>query len=149
MRLSIDSNILIYAYDRTAGRRHSEATRLMARAALGDCIVTLQCLAEFVHVTSRKRKLSLAEAASVVSNLRLTFAVVAASVDALEAAIAATRSHRLSFWDAMLWATVRRAGCELLLTEDMQDGRRLGGVTFVNPFDPRNHALLERALPSI
>lgn len=34
----------------------------------------------------------------------------------------------------MLWATARRAGCRLLLSEDLQDGRFLGGVLFRNPF---------------
>jgi predicted nucleic acid-binding protein len=46
-----------------------------------------------------------------------------------------------------VWATVQQAGCELLLTEDFQDGSKLGWVTFVNPIAPANQALLERELP--
>jgi predicted nucleic acid-binding protein len=46
----------------------------------------------------------------------------------------AVEEHRLSFWDAMLWATARQIGCAAILSEDMQDGRRLGGVAFINPF---------------
>ena len=34
----------------------------------------------------------------------------------------------------MLWATARQSGCSAVLTEDMQHGRRLGGVAFLNPF---------------
>ena len=49
-------------------------------------------------------------------------------------------SHRISFWDAMLWATARRAGCGAILTEDFQDGRLLGGVRFINPFVDENEA---------
>jgi predicted nucleic acid-binding protein len=46
----------------------------------------------------------------------------------------------------MLWATARRAGCRLIVTEDFQDGRELGGVRFVNPFGDALPAPLEAAL---
>jgi predicted nucleic acid-binding protein len=35
-----------------------------------------------------------------------------------------------------------------LLTEDLQDGRRLGSLTIVNPFSPDNAALMQRILPA-
>ena len=34
----------------------------------------------------------------------------------------------------MLWATARQAGCSAFVSEDMQDGRRLGGIEIINPF---------------
>jgi hypothetical protein len=40
-----------------------------------------------------------------------------------------------------------RAGLQYLLSEDMQDGRRFGGLTIVNPFRPENAALVDRILP--
>lgn len=45
-----------------------------------------------------------------------------------------TRNIIFNFEDAVLWATARRVGCTTLLTEDLQDGRTLDGVTFRNPF---------------
>ena len=48
--------------------------------------------------------------------------------------MAAVNEQKLSFRDAMLWATARQAGCSVIVSEDMQQGRRLGGVEFVNPF---------------
>ena len=62
---------------------------------------------------------------------------------------AATMTHRLAFWDAMLWATPSVSGCSLLLTEDGHDGRKLDGVTFVNPFAAHNRTLIDRALPPL
>ena len=47
----------------------------------------------------------------------------------------------------MLWATADRIGVRYLLTEDFQDGRVLGGVTFVDPFKPDNERLLAEILP--
>ena len=52
----------------------------------------------------------------------------------LRQAIAAVEEHSVSLWDAMLWATARDAGVTVLLSEDFQDGRELGGVRFRNPF---------------
>jgi predicted nucleic acid-binding protein len=57
--------------------------------------------------------------------------------------------HRLSFWDAMLWATAKRAGCRVLFTEDLQDGRRLEGVLFVDPFASENQKLVDLAPPEL
>ena len=65
-----------------------------------------------------------------------------ALVDAMDA----VAEHRLSFWDAMLWATARQSGCSAILTEDMQDGRRLSGVEFINPFTVDAAARLEPLL---
>ena len=48
--------------------------------------------------------------------------------------MAAVNEQKLSFRDAMLWAMARQAGCYVIVSEDMQHGRRLGGVEFVNPF---------------
>jgi len=41
----------------------------------------------------------------------------------------------LSFWDAMIWATVKEAGGKQLISEDFQNGIELEGVTFINPFE--------------
>ena len=52
----------------------------------------------------------------------------------------------MAFWDAMLWATARRAGVGVLVSEDFQDGQTIEGVRIVNPFTARNAAVIERAL---
>jgi predicted nucleic acid-binding protein len=56
----------------------------------------------------------------------------------LSAALGAVKTHRLAFWDAMLWAAAQRAGVRYLLSEDLQDGFELDSVKFVNPFEPAN-----------
>jgi predicted nucleic acid-binding protein len=47
------------------------------------------------------------------------------------AILEAVRTHRLAFWDAILWAWVQRAGVQHLLTEDFQDGLNLGASDFL------------------
>ena len=133
-RFSLDTNILVYAVDRDAGERHRRARELMGRAARRDCVLTVQALAEFFHATTRKNLLDPARASAFVRDWLDVFHVTSADDTALTDAMDAVEEHRLSFWDAMLWATARRIGCSAIVSEDMRDGRRLSGVEFVNPF---------------
>ena len=135
-RSSLDTNILVYAVDRDGGERHWLSVELVGRAARRDCVLTVQALAEFFHATTRKGLLEPSEAGRFVRDWLEVFEVASADGAALAEAMAAVDEHRFSFWDAMLWATARRAGCSVLVSEDMQHGRRLGGVEFVNPFAP-------------
>lgn len=147
-RFSLDTNILVYAVDRDAGDRHARSKELVGRAARRDCVLTVQALAEFFHATTRKSRLTPAEARAYVRDWLDVFQVTAADDAALADAMDAVEEHRLSFWDAMLWAAARQAGCAAILSEDMQDGRRLSGVEFINPFAAdaaaRLAALLDR-----
>ena len=145
-RFSLDTNILVYAVDLDAGERHDRARALVGRAARGDCVLTVQALAEFFHATTRKNLLPLTRASAFVRAWRDVFQVVSADATALVDAMDAVEEHRLSFWDAMLWATARHSGCSTILSEDMQDGRRLGGVEFINPFGTDSTVRLEALL---
>ena len=49
------------------------------------------------------------------------------------------QAHRLSYWEAQLWATARLNQIEIVLTEDFEHGRTLDGVRFLNPFAPGFH----------
>ena len=146
MRVTFDSTILVYAVDADAGEKHSVSVDLIGRAADGDCVFTLQSLAEFFYVATRKASLDAAPAAAFVDDWRAVFPVFAADEGTLVGAMEAVDRHGLSFWDAMIWAAARRADCRVLMSEDFQDGRTLEGVTFVNPFAPENAALVDSAL---
>ena len=133
-RFSLDTNILVYAVDRDAGTKHERSREILGRAAQRDCVLLVQALAEFFHATTRKHLLEPARASAFVRDWLAVFPVTSAAAPALVHAIDAVAEHRLSFWDALLWATARQSGCSAILSEDMQDGRRLGGVEFINPF---------------
>ena len=142
-RFSLDTNILIYAIDRDAGERHKRAKEIVARAALHDCVLTVQALAEFFHATTRKNLLAPSHAGTFVRDWIDVFRVVSATDTAFLNAIEGVEEHRLAFWDALLWATARQSGCSALISEDMQDGRRLGGVEIINPFADDSEARLD------
>ena len=146
---SLDANVLIYASGAVADDpRHLRAQDVLFRGfRSGATLLTLQALGEFSNVAMRRYKLPGSQTRALVDSWRAALPVHPAAESDLADALDAASRHRLQFWDAMLWATARRMGVRCLLTEDMQDGRELGGVTFVNPFDPANDALIDRILP--
>jgi predicted nucleic acid-binding protein len=60
--------------------------------------------------------------------------VVQVDVPLILAASPLEARHTLSFWDALIVEAARRSGATRLLTEDLQSGRRIGGVQIENPF---------------
>lgn len=147
MRFTFDTNILVYSADVESGIKHETAEKLLHRAAKRDCFFILQCLGEFYFAVTRKGVTSLDRAETFVGTWKTIFPVFAANEDCLANAMFAVREHRLSFWDAMIWATAREAGGQVVFSEDFQDGQTLDGVTFINPFLERNATLLAAVLP--
>lgn len=132
----IDTNVLIYAHDRTDARKH-----LAAKAALEALwmdrtgALSTQVLQEFYAVATRKLASPLPrhEAREVVS------AYSAWQVVAIEPALIVAASHleeaqQVSFWDALIIEAARVAGADRLLTEDLQHDRVIEGVRIENPF---------------
>jgi predicted nucleic acid-binding protein len=148
VRVTFDTNILIYSWDIDAGYRHDVAVDLMDRSLGRDCVLTLQSLGEAFRTLTGRFKLPPAYARVRVERWRNAFPVVAADEACLFDAMNTVADHGLSFWDAMILATARRAGCRLLISEDGQDSQTLGGVTIVNPFAPVPSPLIEQAFGS-
>ena len=146
-RLTLDTNILVYAIDRDAGDRHRTALDLVRRLRGRNCVLTLQSLAElFRTLTGGKMRVAPAQAAALVQGWRDVVPVVVADETCLTDAMDAVTHHGWSFWDAMIWATAKRHGCRFLLSEDGQAGRTLGGVTILNPFSTDGRLLLDDLL---
>ena len=135
-RFTIDANVLIYAAVADDLARHRIAHALMKRAIGCDCVLIVQALAEFFAASTRKAKLPTKRASSLIESWLKLFPCHGATSDTLRRALQTRAAHRFSFWDAMLWAVAREAGCRYLLSENFQAGRTLEGVTFVDPFAP-------------
>ncbi|MFQ5954532.1 MAG: PIN domain-containing protein [Kiloniellales bacterium] len=133
-RVTIDTNILVYTLDRAEGEKRIGALQVVEKAVTWDCVMILQVLNEFFSVMTGKGRMAAPAVAQLVEEWLRVFPVQAAGPGTLRDAMVAVQEHRLPFWDAMLWATAREAGCTLLLSENFQHGQVLGGVRFHNPF---------------
>lgn len=134
-RLTLDTNILIYAIDRDSKKKHERAISLIDQAINLDCVLTLQALCEFYSAATRKKYANHDEVSSFIKEIMVVFPVVVSSNKTLPIALKAIEEHGLSFWDSLLWATAKENGCSLIITEDFQDNFLLGGVKMKNPFD--------------
>ena len=132
----VDTNILVYAEDRSAKGKHEVARDLLMD--LWDDrsgVVSVQVLQEFYVTVTRKLKkpLSSAKAQEIVSEY-LTWTVVANTGKLLTDAIELQQKAKLSFWDSLVVQAAIDAGCPALYSEDLSDGQRFGPVIIVNPF---------------
>jgi predicted nucleic acid-binding protein len=144
--ISFDTNVLVYATATATAsdERVSRARDLLARAMQAtNAVFLLQSLAEFSSVAVRKAGIPVENVARIVKAWCAVLPIQSADESDLVLALDAVRSHRLAFWDAMLWASAQRAGVRQILTEDFQDGFALGDVTFINPFKPENDPLID------
>ncbi|SNB76636.1 Predicted nucleic acid-binding protein, contains PIN domain [Arboricoccus pini] len=135
-RFTLDTNILVYSIDRTAGLRHEQAVCIVEAAITQDCHLTLQVVSEFCAAATRKCGMSVDEAAAQAEDWLELFPCLLASDDTVRRALGCVRGGPASYWDALLVATAGEGGCTTILTEDLTDGTRLEGVRIVNPFGP-------------
>ena len=130
----LDTNILLYADDGEAGRRHDLSVTIIEEAmSSGRGVISTQVLQEyFVNAT---RKLGI-DADEVRINVELysRMKVVQIRLEDILAAIDLHRLHQLSLWDALVVSCAAASGCRRVLTEDLKHGLVLAGVRIENPF---------------
>jgi predicted nucleic acid-binding protein len=98
-------------------------------------VVSAQVLGEFYWIVTRRLSsaLSVAEAASAVDRLS-RLSVVPLDRDMVLRAIALSESADIQYWDALIVQAAAAGGCRRLLTEDLNHGQVIDGVTVENPF---------------
>jgi predicted nucleic acid-binding protein len=138
-RFFVDANILIYAHDLAEPVKQGAAAALLDRLAARDAgLLSTQVLAEFFSVVTRKlpRSLTLEEAGGVVGRYIQSWCVAEVTPLVVLEAVGGAIEHRLSYWDAQIWATAKLNQAPVVLSEDFQDGRVIEGIEFRDPFAP-------------
>ena len=130
----VDTNILIYAFDRSAGPKREAAAAVVERlwSERAGC-VSLQVLQESYVTATRKLSMPAADAASQVERLGKWVVHRAAFEDVLSA-IQLHRRKQVAFWDAMILTSAVKLGCSVLWTEDLSHGQRWGALVVQSPF---------------
>jgi predicted nucleic acid-binding protein len=135
-RTFLDSNVLVYSVDESSAEKakHERAVELIA-AQPGNLVVSTQVLLEFYVVTTRKLKIPLSEerAARAVRGIA-KLDVIGLDVPLVLAAVDTSRLVQLSLWDALIIEAASRAGCDRVLSEDLNANQVIHGVRIENPF---------------
>ncbi|MEE8601328.1 PIN domain-containing protein [Euzebya tangerina] len=134
MRPFVDTNVLVYAHDQDEPAKRDRAVSLLVDIG-GQMVISAQVLAEFYVTVTRKlgSPLSPEDAAAQIEELRPA-ASVATDADLIARAVRVSRDHQLSLWDAMILAAASRGACDVLYSEDLQDGFAFDGIEIRNPF---------------
>jgi len=139
-RIFVDTNVLIYAYDKSAAHKRDIARRRVTDLwESGQGVLSTQVLQEFFVTATRKieKPLPVGVAKDIVSDLLHWHVIVNDREDILDG-ISLHLKHRLSFWDAMIVQAAIKGKCTMLLSEDLADGQTIAGVTIRNPFREAN-----------
>jgi len=135
--LLVDSNVLIYAWDRDSPSKQATAIRVLKAIADAKAgALSTQVLGETYRGLTRRINSTLpdSQAAGYMRDLAAAWPIHDVTVRiALEALRGAVR-HRFPYWDAQLWATARLNQIPVVLSEDFSDGSEVDGVRFLNPF---------------
>ena len=141
-QILIDTNLLVYVYDRRDLLRQNVAIQVVGTLAkVGVGRLSAQCLGEFYNAVTKRRTnqdaiLSIAEAANETEKLARTFAIYPVTQQVMLEALRGVREYQFPFWDAQIWAAARLNQIPAIFSEDFRTGAIIEGVHFVNPFVP-------------
>ncbi len=132
----VDTNILVYAYDRGAGDNHVQAQRVVEGLwDEGNGVLSTQVLQEFYVNVRRKARapISITSARSLVADYMAWDPIVNDGTSILEA-MDVERRYKISFWDALIVVAAQQAEADVILSEDFNHGQQFGSVRVMNPF---------------
>ena len=134
-RTFVDTNVLVYAHDADANKKHQ-----IAKAALGELwrerigVLSVQVLQEFYVTVTRKIPSPLPkESARLVVSSYAIWCIETTPAE-ITAAFRIEDESRIGFWDALIVSSAVRSGATRILSEDFNAGQRIAGIVIQNPF---------------
>lgn len=135
-KVFLDTNVIVYAYDKSAGEKHRVAADIMIELwHTGLGVVSTQVLQEFFVITTRKipRPLKVNVVKEIISDL-LAWDVITNDGESILSAIDRHLKYKYSFWDSMIIDAALKGGATVLYSEDLADGQTVDGILIRNPF---------------
>lgn len=133
----IDTNVFVYHLDRSDLKKHRAAERIVREAiATGNGCISYQVVQECLNVALRKAEVALPldAARGYLDAVLLPLMQVPASASLYHRALDVQARWRFGFYDSLIVASALAAGCRTLLSEDLQHGQRIEGLTVTDPF---------------
>ncbi len=125
----IDTNVIVYLA--SANPRKADASeRILASGG----VVSVQVLNEYVSVARRKLTLSWQETREVIEAVKANCEVLPLTIHMQAEAMRLSETTLISIYDASIVAAALEAGCDAVLSEDLQHGQRFGSLTIINPY---------------
>ena len=133
-RVFLDANVLVYAQDSRAPKKQRVSRDIITRLAKdADGVISTQVLQEFYVAVTRKLGVQPLAAKGILKTLAV-FETVQVSPALIQEAVDCSILNQLSFWDSLILAAAASAGCGVILSEDLNPGQVILGVSVQNPF---------------
>ena len=132
----VDTNILVYAHDRSAGAKHDRARTLIEQLwQSGNGVLSTQVLQELCLNLRRKSNppLQIEETRCLLQDY-LSWEIVVNSPESVLQALEIEDRYKTSFWDALILHAAEISGAAVLYSEDFSANQKYGSVRVVNPF---------------
>ncbi|GBD54588.1 PIN domain-containing protein [Microcystis aeruginosa NIES-298] len=131
-KVFIDTNVLIYGYSEDEPDKQQRAIDCVRS---GEAWISTQVLNETINVLKRKFSLSYSQIRDAVQEVSKGFPIILVSVNTIEMALNLAERYQYSYFDSLILASALEAGCQILYSEDLQDGQRIENqLMIVNPF---------------
>ena len=131
---SLDTNVLIYAFDPSDTVKHAVAAALLNKALVAGWPITSQVYGEFFNATVRKKIATREIAREVIQTWSSVMPSIISSKQAHAAALALATTHQVQYWDALIIASCAEHGVKQLYTEDDPGITKPLGVRCTDPF---------------
>lgn len=137
-RAFVDTNIFAYAQDlRVPEKREKALTLLQELSDTRRMVISTQVMNELCAILLRGKAGTSAtqeDLNSLLDEMEATAEVVTLTPAMTREALRAVFRYGMSWYDALIWAAAKTAGCAILYTEDYQAHRDIEGVRYINPF---------------
>lgn len=135
MKALLDTNVLVYAVDRTNAAKNGKAVSIVQAAMRNrqEYIISVQCLTEFANVALRKLSLPPDATLDFLRAFR-NIETILLDNELVSRGVEIKALYGIQFYDAMMVAAAERSKAGEIWTEDLNDGQTYCGVKAVNPF---------------
>jgi predicted nucleic acid-binding protein len=125
-----DTNVLLYILS-SDSKKADRAEDIVGEGG----VISVQVLNEIANVARRKMRMAWPDTLALLSKFRALLTVEPITIETHETGLALAERYGLSTYDAMIAAAAIHAECDVLWSEDMQDGVIFGaGLRVMNPF---------------
>lgn len=135
-RVFLDTNILVYAFDRSAPAKQQRALQVVRHQSDGAWVISWQVVQEFSAVALHRfaQPMTTSDLKDLQQTLLWPACVILPSKALHRHALALQEETGYRFYDCLILAAAIASGAEQLYTEDLQHGREVGGTRILNPF---------------
>jgi predicted nucleic acid-binding protein len=130
----VDTNIFVYAHLSDDSQKHERAKRLLQDGIAGDRVfISTQVVGEFYAALTKYRR-EHDEIVGFISEITKRANTSAISLSTVERCLTLKRAYGYAYWDSLILAAAIEADCQILYSEDLQNGQVIEGtLTVKNP----------------